>query len=216
MAGTIAVTESYGSVTRKGRDFSVHRRCERWTFMKKVSYSRVNLDKALASVSPAVKQAFEMSSGRLTNMDIPHVLIGGLAVNAHGYHYATADVDYLVAAGDAFEGSFILTHKAGIPFEVAGVQVDYVTIRPDYPPMVQDAMQAALTAAKKQSTRIVIVQDWLLVWMKLEVGRTKDLAAVEGLLSVGLDAAYVREKLMEAGSSIRVLGLFDRCVAKAQ
>lgn len=58
---------------------------------------------ALAEVvAPSVLLGAINTSRRLTELDIPHALIGGLAVGLHGHPRATKDVDFLV--GDqAFE-----------------------------------------------------------------------------------------------------------------
>ena len=36
------------------------------------------------------------TSARLTDLGVPHMLIGGVAVGLHGYPRATKDVDFLV------------------------------------------------------------------------------------------------------------------------
>jgi hypothetical protein len=115
----------------------------------------------------------------LEEKGIAHVLIGGLAVNAYGYHYSTHDVDFLVRKDDVFDGEAIITHKPGVPHAVGGVAVDYLTIRDDYPEAVKAAMEDALCQAD-DSMYASVVSDGLLVWMKLNAGRTKDLAGCGG------------------------------------
>lgn len=180
-----------------------------------MTFSHVDLDEALRGIGPNVRQAFELSHDALVALRIPHVLVGGLAVNAYGHHYATRDVDYLVDAADAFTGSLVLSHRTGVPFEVKGVAIDYVTLRPDFPAGVQEAMRANVEAARSRADYTVVVQDWLLVWMKLNAGRSKDYAAVEGLLQAGLDAESVREHLRAVGPAV-IVEKFARCVANAE
>lgn len=79
------------------------------------SHTVLNFDEALAGLGPSVRQAFEMSHETLARAGVPHVVVGGIAVNAYGHHYTTRDVDYLVDASDAFDGEVILTHKPNVP-----------------------------------------------------------------------------------------------------
>ncbi len=173
----------------------------------------VSFKKALASVSPAVRAAFELSDEALTSAGVTHALIGGLAVNASGYHYTTDDVDFLVVEDEAFDvrASGIRSFKPGVPYRVNGVAVDLLTINDDYPEVVKEAMDAVLIEAA-DSDDIVIVSGGLLVWMKLNAGRSKDHAAVEGLLKGGhVDAREVRDFLEEVGDD-SVIKSFERCV----
>ncbi len=179
------------------------------------SFTRLDLDSALLHASPALRRAFELSHEALERRGIPHVIVGGLAVNAYGHHYSTKDVDYLVDATDAFDGSLVLTHKPGVPFEVGGVQIDYVTARPDYPDVVLRAMADVVAAARARPDVVMVVPDWLLVWMKLNAGRSKDVAGIEGLIKAGLDVESVRVALARAGDE-RVARFFERCVMNAE
>lgn len=180
------------------------------------SFTRVDFDKALESVSPKVRQAYELSHEALRVMGIPHVVIGGLAVNAHGHHYTTKDVDYLVDEKDAFDGTgLVVTHKRGVPFTVDGVDIDFVMERPEYPEGVRLEMRKSIETARKRNDKVVIVADWLLVWMKLNARRSKDMAAVEGLIQAGLDVESVREALSAVGPEL-VQQMFERCVGNAE
>lgn len=171
------------------------------------------IDAALDSVSPDVKRACEITHKRLTELGVPHVLIGGLAVGVHGYQYATKDVDWLVAREDAFEGDVILTFKQGIPIQAGDVAIDYLT--PEGPPNVLGAMEDALTVSADIPKQITVSSVELLVWMKLKAGRGKDKTAVVELLRSGqIDDVLVREFLFEAGDAI-VLARFDAAVQQA-
>jgi hypothetical protein len=57
----------------------------------------------------------------LAHFDIPHLLVGGLAVQEYGYHRATLDVDLVVP--DIFEAVEFLTADLSGPFaRVAGCE----------------------------------------------------------------------------------------------
>lgn len=174
-----------------------------------------SIKKALESVSPAVSKAMELSDQALTKAGVSHVLVGGMAVNAHGYAYSTADVDYLVEESEAFDGGAVKFHKPGVPFEVNGVKIDLVTIRDDYPEVVKQAMRSALDEARS-ANEPVIASDGLLVWMKLNAGRPKDFVAVQGLLSEGcVDLHDVLDFLALIGDE-RVLKRYERCLDEVE
>lgn len=190
------------------------------------SETKVDLAEALCSISPAVRDAFTKSHEALLAAGIPHILIGGLAVNAHGYYYSTKDVDYLVRAHDAFVSSAgVMRFRPEVPFRVNDVAIDYLT--PDskgFPEVIQRALDEALDMAEKRSDLTAVIPDWLLVYMKLSVGRLKDQAAVTGLIQAGLDVPAVRSELVrividrnatETKQLTRVLSLFDRCIEAA-
>lgn len=179
------------------------------------SYTKVSIEQALKSVSPDVRRAFELSHEVLQRVGVPHVLVGGLAVNAYGHHYSTADVDYLVDPNDVFEGTLVVTHKPGVPFRIGDVNVDYVTAAPDFPEVIRDAMANVVEEARQHPDMVVVIPDGLLVWMKLNAGRSKDVAAVEGMLAAGLDVDTVREFLDQVGDT-RVSELFERCVRRVE
>ncbi|HWX40158.1 MAG TPA: hypothetical protein VN345_03330 [Blastocatellia bacterium] len=87
----------------------------------------MDLKEVFRFVAPQVREAAVKTAGQLNHLDIRHALAGGLAVGAHGYIRATADVDFLVGE-EAFEhqGSLV-AFKAGVPIEVDGVRVDYLS-----------------------------------------------------------------------------------------
>ena len=53
-------------------------------------------------VAPEILISAVETSKRLSDLGIPHSLIGGLAVGFHGHPRATKDVDYLVG-NEAFQ-----------------------------------------------------------------------------------------------------------------
>ncbi len=168
---------------------------------------------ALAAVPAEVRQAFDQSHRTLNDLHVPHVLVGGIAVGAHGYPYATQDVDYLVPEDAAFEGTVVITFRPGIPIRVGEVAIDYLV--PGGPEVVQRRMQECLDLASKFPGEVVVVPPDLLTFMKLRAGRAKDVAAVVELLKVGMDAEDIRDFLKEAGDA-EVLKRFERCIKKME
>lgn len=177
--------------------------------------TKVDFSEALANSDPRVRQAFWSSHAALVKLGIPHIVIGGLAVNAHGHHYSTRDVDYLIDAQDVFAGDAVIYHKSQIPISVGGVPIDYVPSNDTYPELVRREMREELEAARTRTDKTGIAADWLLVWMKLNVGRSRDVAGIEGMIRVGLDVASVSEALAEVGDA-RVIESFERCVRRAE
>lgn len=180
--------------------------------MRQHTLAREGLEAALDGVNARVRRAFEISHEQLTALGIPHALVGGLAVGAHGYQYATQDVDWLVPTAAAFDGTAFLMFKPGIPIRAENVVIDYLT--PEGPPNVVEAMEIALRTSEATPGHIVIVPPELLVWMKLKAGRGKDTGAIIELLHAGLDEDSVRTFLLEAGNK-KVLNRFEAAVQKA-
>jgi len=140
-------------------------------------------------VSPQVRDAAIKTAEQLNRLGIRHALAGGLAVGAHGYVRATTDVDFLVGE-EAFEhqGSLV-AFKAGVPIEVDGVRIDYlspVSLGPqleevlDHPPINEG---------------LAIVPIEVLIYMKLAARRRRDLVDVVELVKAGADVNKVRRYL---------------------
>lgn len=180
--------------------------------MRQHTLAREGLEAALDGVNARVRRAFEISHEQLTALGIPHALVGGLAVGAHGYQYATQDVDWLVPTAAAFDGTAFLMFKPGVPIRAENVVIDYLT--PEGPPNVVEAMEIALRTSEATPGHVVIVPPELLVWMKLKAGRGKDTGAIIELLHAGLNEDSVRAFLLEAGNK-KVIDRFDAAVQKA-
>jgi hypothetical protein len=92
-------------------------------------------------VNPRVLDAMRRASEAMAGMGVRHVVVGGLAVGAHGHPRTTAAVDFLVGE-EAFE------HHAGgivtlrVPVQVNGVAIDCLSIAPGEP-YLTDALAAA-------------------------------------------------------------------------
>jgi len=142
------------------------------------------------AVSEEVLNAMRVASRRLTELRIPHALVGGLAVGAHGYPRASKDVDFLVG-NQAFEhhGSGIVTIAPGVPIQVGRVAVDQILPKDNEEFLVQSINVAT------ESYGIPVVPIEALVYMKLESPRMKDSVDVVELLKVGADALSINDYL---------------------
>lgn len=135
------------------------------------------------TVAPDVLHALRVASEVLTRLGVRHTLVGGLAVGAHGYPRATKDVDFLVGdeAFERHEGGLV-TMKAGLPIQVSGVAIDYLSIGAD---------EGHLAAGLDQPVAPAPV----LVYLKLRSPRAKDRADVIELIKAGLDPDEARRYL---------------------
>lgn len=123
-------------------------------------------------------QAAHDASKELAALGIPHALIGGIAVAAHGAPRATKDVDFLVNERDAFAGTAILSFKQGVPIAVRGVVIDYLT--PEGSPHADLLRRALADAGPSEGIPVIALEP--LVLMKLQAGRRRDLDDVQRLL----------------------------------
>jgi hypothetical protein len=167
----------------------------------------MDLKEVFAFVAPRVREAAVKAAAQLNELGIRYALAGGLAVGAHGYIRATSDVDFLVGE-EAFEHQGLLVaFKAGVPIEVDGVRIDYLSptsLGPqleevlDHPPMNQG---------------LAIVPIEVLIYMKLVAKRRRDLVDVIELVKVGADLKPVRDYLRQYASDL--VPLFEEFVNEA-
>lgn len=133
---------------------------------------------AASAVSETVMLAAYDASQKLTELGIPHAVIGGLAVGAYGAPRATKDIDFIVFEKDAFDGTTILSFKQGVPIAVRGVVVDYLTVEGnEHPELFRQAVRMA-----QKSEGIPVIDLGPLVVLKLQTARRQDIADVERLL----------------------------------
>jgi hypothetical protein len=167
----------------------------------------MDLKEVFRFVAPRVRDAAIKSGAKLNDLGIRYALAGGLAVGAHGYVRATVDVDFLVGE-EAFEhhGS-VVAFKAGVPIEVDGVRIDYlspVSLGPqleevlDHPPMNEG---------------LAIVPIEVLIYMKLAAKRRRDLVDVIELVKVGADVSRIRDYLQQY--AIDLIPRFEELVNEA-
>ena len=156
----------------------------------------MDLKEAFRFAAPAVREAAVKAAGQLNHLGIRHALAGGLAVGAHGYIRATTDVDFLVG-DEAFEhqGSLV-AFKAGVPIEVDGVHIDYLS-----PISLGPQLENVLDDPPK-SEGIAIVPIEVLIYMKLVARRRRDMLDVVELVKAGADVKRVRDYLAQYASDL--------------
>ena len=156
-------------------------------------------------VAPEILDALRLASDALTRAEVRHVVVGGLAVGAHGHPRATKDVDFLVGR-EAFviHPSGLMTLRPEVPFQVRGIAVDLLS-----PEAGEDFLEAALAQAPGS-----IMDAPPLVYMKLKASRLKDRADVAELIKASLDVEAVRVFLQ--AHAPHMVAAFDKLVAEAE
>lgn len=141
-------------------------------------------------VAPGVLDAMKVASEALSRLGVRHVLAGGLAVGAYGYPRATKDVDFLVG-DEAFEHhpGGIITMKSGVPIEVRGVVVDFLSVG-ESEGYLAEAFTTSLAAG------IPVAPGPVLVYLKLKSPRAKDRADLIEMVKAGFDTRITREYLV--------------------
>ena len=167
-----------------------------------VPVTRPDLTRVEGIVAPRVLDAMRTAAATLTKLGVRHTLVGGLAVGANGYPRATKDVDFLVGeeAFEHHEGGLV-TMKPGMPIQVAGVAVDFLTIGAGEEHLVA-ALSDEVAAAPP------------LVYLKLKSPRSKDRTDVIELVKAGIDVDCVRAYL--ASNEPGFVAKFDDLVRLAR
>jgi hypothetical protein len=131
------------------------------------------LDRLRGVVHPDILERTERISRRLTELGVPHALIGGLAVGVHGHPRLTKDVDFIVGF-QAFEPSTpFLVYRPELA-EVARVGFsDLMAIPPGCPWLVEEV---------SLGEAVPVISLPGLILMKLIAFRGQDQADVEALL----------------------------------
>lgn len=127
---------------------------------------------------------------RLTELGIPHALIGGLAVGLHGHPRATKDVDYMVGP-EAFQTTEpFLVYREELKHVVTMGVVDLLAVPPRYPVLAEQ-----LQVPKPGELPVVAVE--ALVLLKLDANRAQDRADVARLVNAGADPVAIRDYLRQ-------------------
>ena len=158
-------------------------------------------------VAPKVRDAALKTAAQLTHLGIRHALAGGLAVGAHGYVRATTDVDFLVGEEAFDHQGLLVAFKAGVPIEVDGIRIDYLS-----PVSLGPQLEEALNHPQL-SEGLAIVPIEALIYMKLVAQRRKDLLDVVELLKAGADVKRVRAYLQQYAGDL--LPRFEELVTEA-
>ncbi len=158
-------------------------------------------------VSPQVRNAAVQTAAQMEQIGVRYALAGGLAVGAHGYIRATADVDFLVGE-EAFEHHGpLVTFKTGVPVEVDGIRIDYLSPI-SLGSQVEEALDHPLI-----SEGLPIVPIEVLIYMKLVAKRRKDLVDVVELVKAGANLKPVRDYLKQYASDL--VPMFEELVSEA-
>jgi hypothetical protein len=145
-----------------------------------MAVTKADLSLLEGAVASTVLSAMRVASAELTKLGVRHTLVGGLAVGAYGYPHATKGVDFLVGE-EAFEHhpGGLVTMKPGMPIQVGGVAVDFLSIGAD-----EKHLEAALDSEVASASA--------LVYPKLKSPHSKDRTDVVEMVKAGLDVAEVR------------------------
>jgi hypothetical protein len=158
----------------------------------------------MESSSPAnVIRALHVASAALQRAGIRHAIVGGLAIAAHGYGRSTKDVDFLVG-DEAFEHhpGGIVTMRPGVPIQVSGVLVDFLSIDPDEGYLKDDLTTSGDIASAN-----------VLVYLKLKSPRAKDRVDIIELVKAGLNVVACLAYLKQHRDVLTAK--FEECVAAA-
>jgi len=153
-----------------------------------------SLEKLDGIVASEVIDAMLRASEALRAHNIAHVLIGGLAVGAHGYVRTTSDVDFLVTDTAFIKNAsgFVLLRVPII--SIGKVKVDMLAFEAtdaDTP-----AFEREVLKRYKDSEYLQVVSMPTLVHLKLKANRQKDIADLIELLKIGsIDIEQIQEYL---------------------
>ncbi len=167
----------------------------------------MNLKQVFDFVAPKVREAAVKTAGQLDHLGVRYALAGGLAVGAHGYIRATADVDFLVGE-EAFEHhGLIVTFKSGVPIEVNGIRIDYLSA------VSLGSQIEAVFEAAPISEGIAVVPLEVLIYMKLVAKRRRDQVDIIELIKSGPNLKPIRQYLKQYASDL--LPLFEELAEEA-
>ena len=180
---------------RRGRSFASGQIKGRpnWSLMKGV-------------VAPGVLSAMRSADRILTAANIPHAVIGGLAVGAYGHPRATRDADFLVGEAAFVRHAGVLRMRPEIPIEIRGVAIDTIWAS-------SEEEEAGIGLAKSGGRGVRFAPLEVIVAMKIRARRAQDDADVVGLLRNGADREAIRAAL--EGFDPGLVGRFDQLAEQA-
>lgn len=145
-------------------------------------------DKLAGAVAPKVLLDAVDTSRRLSELGVPHALIGGLAVGVHGHPRATKDADFLVGAEAFVSTSPLLVYREELRELVRIGVIDLMAVPPPYPSLAEHLVPEV-------AGEIPVIPVEALILLKLHANRPQDRADVASLLAVGADTAAVTRYL---------------------
>ncbi len=135
------------------------------------------------------------TSRRLTELGVPHTLIGALAVGMHGHPRTRKDVDFLVGP-EAFESTSPLLAYRSEPSDVVRIGViDLLSVPPEYPSLAEHLLEV-------EPGTVPIIPVDALILLKLHANRPQDRADVAALLKSGGNAAKVTDYLRDIAPAL--------------
>ncbi len=143
-----------------------------------------------AAVSPdVIEDAIEIGE-LLARLQVPHALIGGLAVGLNGFPRATRDVDYLVGS-EAFETtSPFLVFREELRDRVEMGIIDLLAVPEAYPCLLDQL-------AVVEVGQVHVIAPEALILMKLSANRPQDRADIVRLIEADLEERQVAAYLAE-------------------
>lgn len=140
-------------------------------------------------VSPTLLRHAGEVSRLLRELEIPHVLIGGLAVGVHGHPRATRDVDFLVGPEAFASTSPILVYRDEIKDIAVVGETDVMSVPDKYPGLADEL---------RLEDDLPVISLRGLVLLKLDANRVRDREDVRALLARAPDQVRdVRDYLLE-------------------
>ncbi len=167
----------------------------------------MDLNNVFQYISSDVKEAAEKTAVQLNSLNIRYALAGGLAVGAHGYIRATTDVDFLVGEEAFDHHGAIVTFKAGVPIEVGGIRIDYLS------PVALGVQLEDVLDAPPTSDGLHVVPIEVLIYMKLAARRRKDQLDVVELVKAGANIKRVQNYLQQYAPDL--IPLFEELAEEA-
>jgi hypothetical protein len=168
----------------------------------------MDIKEVFGFVDPKVRNAALQVAEQLEKLGIRFALAGGLAVGVHGYVRATKDVDFLVGE-EAFEHhGLLVTFKAGVPIQVGGIQVDYLSALSLGQHLIQEIENPPVCDG------LPVVSVEALIYMKLIARRRQDQLDVIKLIQTGINVRSVRKYLEEYASD--QLPFFEELLEEAE
>lgn len=156
----------------------------------------MDINEVFRFVAPRVREAAVKTAEQLDHLGIRYALAGGLAVGAHGHIRATTYVDFLVGE-EAFEHvGAMVTFKAGVPIEVDGVRIDYLS-PVSLGPQLEEVLD---NPAVNEGLAILPIE--VLIYMKLAAKRRKDMVDVIELVKAGADVKRARDYLEQYAADL--------------